>query len=75
MMGAMHISSCYPKFNGSHFWLATQLYPKNDRVGWQLCVNHDVYAQTPFAIVLHLRVDPLTIGHDHDHIRKHACCV
>ena len=30
------------------FWFATQLYPHNDRTGWQNGVNYDVFAQAPF---------------------------
>ena len=34
------------------FWLATQLYPQNDWIGWQFPVYYDVCAQAPFTASL-----------------------
>ena len=48
-MGAVRITTWYPKFNGSHFWLAAQLYPQNDWTGWQYGVNDDVCTPAPSA--------------------------
>ena len=46
-MGLVRITSWYPNFNGSRFWLATQLDPQNDWTATQNRVNYDVFAQAP----------------------------
>ena len=55
-MGLVHISSWYPKSDGSHFGLphSSSLHAGNDWTGWQKNVNNDVFAQAsfPFRILL-----------------------
>ena len=55
-VGAVRITSWYPKINGSHFGLPTQSYPQNDWTGWQNGVNYDICAQAPSAIFRHVPV-------------------
>ena len=47
-MEALHITSWYPKFNGRHFGLHSDL-STNEWAGWQNGVNDDVCAQALFG--------------------------
>ena len=53
-MWLVRITSWRPEFNGSHFWLTTQLYPQNDRTGWRNGVNYDVFTHAPLLCLVYI---------------------